>query len=212
MSKKIDWHRLMGLILQPMFERFGYETEVEVDLSFKKQLIDLTVVRKTSSSPQGTLPAEYLHPFEPLNDHNLISFKSHRESFIGVSLEELYGHASNYRKKHQLAQQQVNLYALVHHEPVQLLKSFRGTEFLVEIRKNEIYELKLSTMSPVRFIITQQSQHPLLTLFSNDREKVLTQFPEFYQERGLFEEISRYLYRLIEYYGIMESNRHYADF
>ncbi|MGK5092777.1 hypothetical protein WDW89_12280 [Deltaproteobacteria bacterium TL4] len=80
MSKKIDWHRLMGLILQPMFERFGYETEVEVDLSFKKQLIDLTVVRKTSSSPQGTLPPEYLHPFEPLNDHNLISFKSHRES------------------------------------------------------------------------------------------------------------------------------------
>ncbi|MGK5094861.1 hypothetical protein WDW89_22980, partial [Deltaproteobacteria bacterium TL4] len=59
----------------------------------------------------------------------------------------------------------------------------------------------------------QQSQHPLLTLFSNDREKVLTQFPEFYQERGLFEEISRYLYRLTEYYGIVESNMYTkADF
>ncbi|MGK5093824.1 hypothetical protein WDW89_17655 [Deltaproteobacteria bacterium TL4] len=107
----------------------------------------------------------------------------------------------------------MTLYALVHHEPVQRLKSFRGTESLEEIRKNEIYELKLSTMSPVRFIITQQSQHPLLTLFSNDREKVLTQFPEFYQERGLFEEISRYLYRLTEYYGIVESNMYTkADF
>ncbi|MGK5092638.1 hypothetical protein WDW89_11575 [Deltaproteobacteria bacterium TL4] len=47
-----------------------------------------------------------------------------------MSLEELYGHASNYRKKHQLDQQQVNLYALVHHEPVQLLKSFELCRYL----------------------------------------------------------------------------------
>ena len=46
MPEQIKWHRLAGLVLQPLFDQLGCETEIEVDLSLKEQRIDIIVVQK----------------------------------------------------------------------------------------------------------------------------------------------------------------------
>ncbi|KPA11313.1 hypothetical protein MHK_008493 [Candidatus Magnetomorum sp. HK-1] len=43
---KKQWHRLLAMVLDPMFKKLGFDTNPEVDLSRKKQLIDLIVVEK----------------------------------------------------------------------------------------------------------------------------------------------------------------------
>jgi hypothetical protein len=101
MLKKVRrrWHRLAGLILESLFERLGYETKIEYDISRKQQFVDLVVVRKKELKYQAyNLPRSYWYGFEQLNEYNLISFKSYSESFNKYSLFELLGHYIAYLK------------------------------------------------------------------------------------------------------------------
>ena len=45
-TSKVEWHRLVGMLLRVVFQRLRYMTEVEVDLAQQKQLVDITVVYK----------------------------------------------------------------------------------------------------------------------------------------------------------------------
>ena len=71
----LQYHRAAGLALTPVMQQLGYATEVEVDISMKSQLIDIISVRR-EKIVQPTLPPIYWEVFEPLNEHNLFSFKS----------------------------------------------------------------------------------------------------------------------------------------
>ena len=94
-----QWHRLTGLVLGTLFERLGYETKIEYDLSRKQQLVDLIVTRKKElATYTHDLPESYWHGFEQLNEHKLIFFESHNESFNKYSLLELFGHYIAYMK------------------------------------------------------------------------------------------------------------------
>jgi hypothetical protein len=113
---RTKWHRLLGLVLKPLFEQLGFETLTEVDLAMKEQRIDLVVIKKKSNKIDfSRLPKVYWEAFEDLNDYNLISFKTYSESFSQRSLEELYGHLTNYYKINGLKRSKINLYAIVHH-------------------------------------------------------------------------------------------------
>jgi hypothetical protein len=90
-----DWHRLFGMFVTAHFENSPYQVEVEKDLTVKKQLIDVTVVRREAAGSFDRYP----DGLENMAEHNLLSYKSLHESFTVWSLLELAGHYVNYRKQ-----------------------------------------------------------------------------------------------------------------
>ena len=90
-----DWHRLFGLVLIDLFTNSPFKVELELDLSTRKQLLDVVVVRKDKGEFSGKLP----DGLEDLSKHNLITYKSLREPLDSWALEELIGYFVNYRKQ-----------------------------------------------------------------------------------------------------------------
>jgi hypothetical protein len=91
----IDWHRLFGLTLYDFFTGSPYVVELEKDLSMKRQLLDVVILRRQ----QGEWKQELPDGLENLAVHNLLSYKSLREPFDDWALKELTGHYVNYRKQ-----------------------------------------------------------------------------------------------------------------
>lgn len=91
----IDWHRLFGLALIDFFTYSPYQVELEKDLSFKQQFLDVVILRRTSDSWAGVLP----DGLDNLAEHNLITYKSIREPLNAWAMKELIGHYVNYRKQ-----------------------------------------------------------------------------------------------------------------
>lgn len=202
MSERIQWHRLAGLVLTPLFKQLGCETQLEVDVSLQKQLVDIIVVRKEKDVVDySSLPPIYWQAFDDLNAHNLMTFKSYSESFNAEALEELYGHLTNYRKVNEVASGQINLYAIVHHYPRDFFRPFEGSEFLKTVKDKEIFDFDLGVLKRVRFIITRETDNPVLALFSGDYQKVFDSYNHIKEHTTLLSAISTYLNRLSQYYG-----------
>jgi hypothetical protein len=90
------WHRLFALSWIDYFRGMPVTVEPEKDLSLRKQLLDIVILRKQVDTP---LPCRLPDGFEELARHNLISFKSHKEKLGTWTLQELVGHYVNYRKQ-----------------------------------------------------------------------------------------------------------------
>ncbi len=122
----IPLHRIFGLTLADFFHDTSYEVEIEKDLSMMRQLLDAVVVERK--------PGEALEPevvpdgLEDLSGHNLITFKSHRQSLDHWAVEELAGHYVNYRKQASpsldslLPEEDFRLYAVCARFPRDLAK------------------------------------------------------------------------------------------
>ncbi|MBI4749333.1 MAG: hypothetical protein HY774_12650 [Acidobacteria bacterium] len=91
----INWHRLFGIALADFFRGSPYVVELEKDLSLKKQLLDVVILRRTTEVWDRPLP----DGFDNLAEHNLISYKSFREPFDDWTVEELIAYYVNYRKQ-----------------------------------------------------------------------------------------------------------------
>jgi hypothetical protein len=89
-----DWHRLFGLLLTDFFTGSPFVVEVERDLSEQQQLLDVVIVRRRRGKFTGALP----DGLGDLAEHNLITFKSHREALDDWTVRELIGHYVAYRK------------------------------------------------------------------------------------------------------------------
>src|SRR5262245_37542044 len=89
-----DWHRLFGLLLTDFFAGSPFVVEVERDLSVQQQMLDVLVVRRGRGRFAGRLP----DGLDGLVAHNLITFKSHRETLDAWAMKELVGHYVAYRK------------------------------------------------------------------------------------------------------------------
>ncbi len=90
----MQWHRLFGLLLTDFFADSPFVVEVEKDLSVQQQHLDVVVLRKGKGKFQGRLP----DGLNGLAAHNLITFKSHRQSLDDWAMKELIGHYVSYRK------------------------------------------------------------------------------------------------------------------
>src|SRR5947207_13937176 len=99
----MNWHRLFGLLLTDFFAGSPFVVELEKDLSMKKQLLDVVILRKGQGRFAGRLP----DGLDDLAAHNLITFKSHHEALDDWALMELTGHYVNYRKQVGAARQQL---------------------------------------------------------------------------------------------------------
>src|SRR2546421_303210 len=53
---RTDWHRLFGLLLADFFTGSPFVVELEKDLSVKKQLLDVVVLRRGNGRFEGQLP------------------------------------------------------------------------------------------------------------------------------------------------------------
>src|SRR5580693_888678 len=89
-----DWHRLFGLLLTDFFTDSPFVVDIERDLSQQQQFLDVVIRRRRRGRFVGQLP----DGLDGLAEHNLISFKSHRESLDGWAMKELIGHFVAYRK------------------------------------------------------------------------------------------------------------------
>ena len=192
----------MGLILEPLFDKLGYETKIEYDLSKKQQFIDVIAVKKKADAPiEYDLPEDYWKNFGELNDHNLISFKSYSESFNGFALLELFGHYISYLKECEADPSSVNLYAITNHFPKKLLDPFKEAGFVEELQDSQSIVLEIPELKPVRFLLTRNTSNPVLQLFSGKREKIVSAYKELEQRADLLNRISGYFKEIIEYYN-----------
>jgi len=91
----IDWHHLFGLGLTDFFTGSCYEVKIEIDLSLKKQRLDVLIVEQES----GNRILEPPDGLENLARHNLMSYKSFQQALNAWTLDELLGHYVNYRKQ-----------------------------------------------------------------------------------------------------------------
>src|SRR5207302_992827 len=89
-----DWHRLFGLILTDFFTGSPFRVELEKDLSLKKQLLDVVILRREAGPFSERLP----DGFDDLAAHNLITFKSYQETLDDWTLKELTCHYEHYRQ------------------------------------------------------------------------------------------------------------------
>jgi hypothetical protein len=75
MEEQRPWHRLFGLTWMDFFTGQPVTVELEKDLSLKKQLLDVLLIRKEAEILSCRLP----DGFEDLAWYNLVTFKSHAQ-------------------------------------------------------------------------------------------------------------------------------------
>ena len=92
MEPPILWHELLGLICTDFLADSPFAVEAEKDLSRKKQLLDLVIVRTSEAPFSGRLP----DGLDNLARHNLITFKSFQETLDIWAMKELLAHSVNY--------------------------------------------------------------------------------------------------------------------
>ncbi len=151
----MEWHRLFGLTLTDYFTDSSYSVELEKDLSLKQQFLDVVIIERKNGIPLSEMP----DGFEYLAVHNLVTYKSLRESLDDWTIEELIGHYVNYRKQvspslnELLPAGNFRLYAVCTLYPKNLAKQ---TEFITV--KKGIYDL-IWGIRRIRIIVTSRIPH-----------------------------------------------------
>jgi hypothetical protein len=198
----MNWHRLFGLLLTDFFAGSPFIVELEKDLSLKKQLLDVVILRKGQGSFRRRLP----DGLDPLATYNLITFKSHQEALDDWALKELTGHYVNYRKQVSptlqslLPEEDFRLYAVCSRYPQSLASAVtwrvvqpgvyecrRGTDLIHVVVAQELPQsennalLHLLSASPdqVRYGVSHYQQR------SADTSTLLGQLFEGYDREGL---------------------------
>jgi hypothetical protein len=192
-----DWHRLFGLVLTDYFSGSPFTVELEKDLSLRKQLLDVVVLRRHAGTFSERLP----DGLEDLAGHNLITFKSHQEALDDWALKELTGHYVNYRKQvsppadELLPETDFRLYAVVARYPHNLA----GQVAWAPVGPG-VYDCRRGT-DLIRVVVLGQlpreAHNAPLHLFSASREQV-RYGTEHYRQRSA--ETSTLLHRLLEQY------------
>jgi hypothetical protein len=183
MDELQPWHRWFGMAWIDFFHGMPVTVELEKDLSLKKQLLDVVILRKEAAS----LPCQLPDGLDDLAAHNLITFKSHHEALDGWALLELLGHYVNYRKQVSpsmndlLPETDFRLYAISVRFPAGLARLVPLT-----LVKAGVYEVGHYT-GTLRVIVVrqlpQEEYNAMMLYFSAHAEK-LRYATEHYQPRS----------------------------
>jgi hypothetical protein len=196
-AQQRDWDRLFGLILTDSFRGSPFHVELEKDLSLKRQLLDVVVLRRDGGEFRERRP----DGLENLARHNLITFKSHQEALDDWALKELTGHYVNYRKQVSPSLQQllpeadIRLLAVCARYPHNL-----AGQVAWAVVQPGVYDCRRGT-DVIRVVVLGQlprSEHnAMLHLFSASQEQV-RYGAEHYRQRSA--ETSTLLHRLFDQY------------
>jgi len=175
------------MTLTDFFTGTNYAVELEKDLSKKQQFLDVVIIEKTEGTPPEALP----DGLENLGKHNLLSYKSMRESFTDWTVEELIGHFVNYRKqvspslKKLLPKEDFRLYAVCTRYPAKL-----AGEIPLKPLKQGVYDLRWG-LRDIRVVVSsqieQEERNAVWLMFSAVEESVRCGFSRY---RGKLEEMS----------------------
>ena len=167
---KINWHRLFGLLLMDYFYDRGFTVEVEKDLSLKRQYLDVVIIEQKDKKVDLS---DICDGFDNLCRHNLLSYKSQRQSLNFWAVEELIGHYVNYRKvlgRSKIKGEDIRLYAVSTRYPAQLLSAIPAKEVT-----SGVYEIRVLSHD-IRILILSrlslEQRNAVLTFFSFDPGKV----------------------------------------
>ncbi|HNC46399.1 MAG TPA: hypothetical protein PLU80_19670, partial [Acidobacteriota bacterium] len=170
-----------------------------VDLSQKKQLLDIVIIRRTDGQWDHPLP----DGFDNLADHNLISYKSLREPFDDWTLKELTGHYVNYRKQVSpslndlLPEDRFRLYGICTRFPSHLTSQ-------VDMRRvlGGVYDIYRGS-DRIRLIVLSEiqdaGQNLIWELFSTRPDQIRVAAQKFQARYG---EASTILNQLLRYYQL----------
>jgi hypothetical protein len=146
---------------------------MEKDLSTKKQLLDLVILRKKDGQFKGSLP----DGFDSLADYNLITFKSIHEPLDDWAVTELVSYYVNYRKfvsddpNSLEPQERFQLYAIGTRFPQKLAKLVN----LKSMQWKGVYELSLGVITIKVIVLSKiekKEHNALWLLFSGEPEKI----------------------------------------
>jgi hypothetical protein len=167
-----EWHRLFGLLLSDYFTGTPFTVEIERDLSQQQQFLDVVILRRRLGRIRLRLP----DGMEDLAPHNLLTFKSLRETLDAWAMKELIGHYVAYRKlvspspSELLPEEQFQLYAVCARFPHNLSGQVPWQE-----QQPGVYDCQWGT-DRVRVIVTGQlpvqAHNAPLHLFSASSELV----------------------------------------
>lgn len=173
MDEQRPWHRLFGLSWTDFFRGLPVTVEPEKDLSVKKQLLDVVLIRKEP----GVLSCRLPDGFEDLAGWNLVSFKSHQEKLSAWTLEELVGHYVNLRKQVSpsmdeadlLSREDFRLFAVCARFP----RNLADDNVLMRPIQQGVYEVEALSRR-IRLVVVnqlpQEDHNALLHLFSASGE------------------------------------------
>jgi hypothetical protein len=193
------WHRLFGLSWMDFFRGLPVTVEMEKDLSLKRQLLDLVILRKEA----GLLPCRLPDGFEDLAWHNLVTFRSYQQALDGWTLLELLGHFVNYRKQVSPSMQDLlpetdfRLFAVCVRFPTVLAQQVPLTRI-----QEGVYEVRHFT-GTIRVVVVHQlprtENNAMLHLFSAQTE-ALRYGAEHYRQHS--EETSTLFLELFKRYRL----------
>ena len=158
----MQWHDLLGAVLIDFFDGSPYVVETEVDLSLKKQYLDIVVIRKKEGEFHRPLP----DGLAPLAVHNLITFKSHQDTFDSWSLLELIGYYVNYRKQASsspdplVPEDQFRLFGISARFPDHLARQFR-----LEETQSGVYDINMGPLRIRLLVIRNLPNEPANAMF-----------------------------------------------
>jgi hypothetical protein len=176
----INWHRLFGLTLADYFTGTGWSVEMEKDLARKRQLLDVVIIRQpdetTDQSPDQPPSQPLADPCDGLEDlraHNLMTYKSGRESLDAWAVEELIGHYVNYRKAFAAteATERFCLFAVTTRHPRALLRQIDAVAV-----KPGVYRFRVLSHLLTLIVLRDVEPAPrnaLWELFSFQAEKII---------------------------------------
>jgi hypothetical protein len=191
---------LFALSWLDFFRGLPVTVDPEKDLSVKKQLLDLLLIRKEAAILSCRLP----DGFDDLARFNLVTFKSLREKLSDWTLKELLGHYVNLRKQVSpsmdeddlLPEEDFRLYAVCARFPQQLASRKVSLHLVTE----GVYEIPILE-TRIRIIVANQlalrEHNAMLHLFSTKPE-LLAYGARHYRIRSA--ETSTLLYELFKSY------------
>lgn len=181
-----------------------YQVELEKEVSLKKQFLDVVIVRKHSGTVNIELPAG----LENLAEHNLLSYKSLRESLDDWAIEELIGYYSNYRKitspslDKLLPAENFQLYAVSTRYPNNLLND------KIEFQKIQpgVFDLKWGSRTIRLIVLTQielSERNAFWLLFSGKAQEFIYADQHYHWHYPSERAVLNQLYELYKYEGVV---------
>ena len=172
--KYIDWHNIFGRILKHRWTPLGLKVMTEYEVVKHPLKIDIVVIRqpkRLSAEKQIQLPDGIR---DALREHNLVDFKSIRETYGVQELKKLDAYATHYERQEKVASNQLAVFAVSAMSPKKLLTEMHNW---VEIQGKGRYRFRLSFRDILLLVpneMAKKEANDVFELFASQKNQYFT--------------------------------------